>query len=148
MPLCATIVSVVCFGACYVTCRHLAATITSGIYWRLGQHCFKQVDRSDGLSVFFFYVDEEWWVTTNPNVPGFPSTWLALARLPAGAARSRLDLLEWHCPIWEDEKQSGMWVKSIHTSWEEQRQQHYADSITLRQQLDAALRIKHEELDR
>ena len=41
-----------------------------------------------------------------------------------------------------------MWVKSIHTSREEQRQQHYADSATLRQQHEAALRIKQEELDR
>ena len=38
--------------------RHLAASIASGIYWRLEEHCFKQEIQADGLSVFFLYSDE------------------------------------------------------------------------------------------
>ena len=79
--------------------RHLAASIASGIYWRLGEHCFKQEIRADGLSVFFFYSDEEWWVTTSPVAPGFDSSWHARACPPVDTPHTRLDLLEWHRPV-------------------------------------------------
>ena len=118
-------------------CRHLAASIAAGIYWRIGEDCFKQKNRADGFSVFLFYSEDKWWDTSFPVFLDFDNPLLARARRPSNSSYMQLDRLEWRCPVWEDDAQPSMWIKSIYTSSEEQRRQQVVDSITLSEQRQA-----------
>ena len=118
-------------------CRHLAASIAAGTYWRIGEDCFKQENRADGFSVVLFYSEEEWWITSNPVFPDFDSPLLAHARPPSNSSYMQLDWLEWQCRVWEDDAKPSTWIKSIYTSSEEQRLQQVAESITLSEQQQA-----------
>ena len=98
-------------------CRHLAASFAAGTYWRIGEDCFKQENRADGFSVFLFYSEEEWWVTSFPVFPDFDSPWLARARHPSNRSYTQLDRLEWHWPAWEDDAQPSTWIEHISGYW-------------------------------
>ena len=78
----------------------------------------------------------------------FGSPLIARARSPSNSPYMQFDWLEWRCPVWEDDAQPSMWIKSIYASLEEQRLQQVADSITLSEQHQAALQSKQAELDR
>jgi len=93
-------------------CRHLAASIAAGIYWRIGEDCFKQENRADGFSVFLFYSEEEWWVTSFPVFPDFDSPWLARFRHPSNSLYMQLDGLQWHCLVCEDDARPNVFIKS------------------------------------
>ena len=118
-------------------CRHLAASIAAGIYWRIEKDTFKQENRADGFSVFGFHSKEEWWVTFFPVFPDFDSPWLARACRPSNSSYTQLDWLEGRCPIWEDDAQPSVWIESVYTSSEEQQLQQVADSLTLSEQHQA-----------
>ena len=129
------------------SCRHRSAAVASGVYWRLGEHCFKQEKRADGLSVFLFYCDAEWWVASHAVAPGLQSKWLARACVPPGRRYTELNRLEWHCPYWEQEIQPCLWAKSIHSLREESATKHADESITLRELYESVLKTKQVEYD-
>ena len=129
-------------------CRHIAASFAQGRYWRIGNDCFKQEERVDGVSVFLFYVEQEWWVTSHPTMPGLDSPWIARASPRFNCSYLQLDRLDWRCPVWDRDVNPSLWVKSVYTSLEEERSQQVSDSITLADQRQAALDIKQAELER
>ena len=129
------------------SCRHRSASVASGVYWRLGEHCFKQEKRADGLSVFLFFCDAEWWVASHAVAPGLQSKWLARACVPPGRRYTELSRLEWHCPYWEQETQPSLWAKSIHSLREESDTKHADKSITLCEQHESILKSKQVEFD-
>ena len=129
------------------SCRHRSASVASGVYWKLGEHCFKQEKRADGLSVFLFYCDAEWWVASHAVAPGLQSKWLARACVPPGTRHTELNRLEWHCPYWEQEVQPSLWAKSIHSLREESATKHADESITLREQHESVLKTKQVDFD-
>ena len=101
-----------CYCSARKVCRHPAASIAAGIYWRIGDYFFKQENLADGFSVFLFCSKEEWWVTSFPVFPDFDSPWLARFRHPSSSLYMQLDGLQWHCPVWEDDAQPKMFIKS------------------------------------
>ena len=129
-------------------CRHTAASFAQGRYWRIGVDCFKQEERSDGFSVFLFYVEQEWWITSHPAMPALDSPWIARASPRSNCSYLHLDKLEWRCPVWDRDVNPSLWVKSAYISLEEERLQQISDSVTLVEQRQAALDIKQAELER
>ena len=131
-----------------IICRRTAASFAQGRYWRIGIDCFKQEERSDGFSVFLFYVEQEWWITSHPSMPGLDSPWIARASPRSNSSYLQLDKLDWRCPVWDRDVNPSMWVKSVYISLEEERLEQVADSITLVDQRQAALDLKQAELER
>jgi hypothetical protein len=122
--------------------------IASGVYWKVESRCFKQERRSDGLSVFLFFFEKDWWITSHPNAKPVNNPWLVRGVICPGNCPMDLSKIEWRCPWWETTAQPSIFVNSIYTLHQNAIRDLQQESVTLRLQHSHELKSKDEEVAR